>query len=59
MLNDVLKFRETKKALYTLSADNYSKFEYLPWTASSGKNGKDVLPVDNIIYLFNISPFTF
>lgn len=41
-LGEVLRFRESKRVLYTSAQQ--SKFEFLPWTAVSGKNGiRDVL----------------
>lgn len=35
----MVKFREAKKTLYTISEESQNQFEFLPWTAASGKNG--------------------
>lgn len=39
ILQEVIKSREANSALYAIPADKRDKFEYLPWTATSGKNG--------------------
>lgn len=44
ILNDVQQFRDMKSELFALPLDKKDSFEYLPWTALSGKNGlKDKL----------------
>ncbi|XP_055389232.1 nuclear pore complex protein Nup133 [Condylostylus longicornis] len=44
VLNEILNFRENKAMLYSVPPNNKTLFEYLPWTASSGKNGlKDTI----------------
>lgn len=40
VLADVMKYREQKTSLFVLPAHSQNDFEYLPWTAASGKNGK-------------------
>lgn len=43
ILQEVIKFREANAALYAISAEKRDKFECLPWTATSGKNGNHAL----------------
>lgn len=44
ILGDVTKFRESKAMIFKLPTIRPNNFEYLPWTASTGKNGmRDVL----------------
>ena len=43
MLNDVAKFREAKRSLFEIPANKHNRYEYLPWTAASGKNGKSTI----------------
>lgn len=44
VLKKVTEFREAKKTLLELPSELKEKYEYLPWTATSGKNGlKDTI----------------
>lgn len=44
VLSEVIKFREAKKTLYKISDESQHQFDFLPWTAASGKHGiRDIL----------------
>uniref|UniRef100_A0A182JBK9 Nucleoporin Nup133/Nup155-like N-terminal domain-containing protein n=1 Tax=Anopheles atroparvus TaxID=41427 RepID=A0A182JBK9_ANOAO len=44
VLQEVLKYRESKHELYAVGNELNERYEYVPWTAASGKGGlRDVL----------------
>ncbi|XP_055603804.1 nuclear pore complex protein Nup133 [Uranotaenia lowii] len=44
VLQEVMKFRESKSELFAVNSDLTNRFENFPWTASSGRYGmKDIL----------------
>ncbi|XP_055904210.1 nuclear pore complex protein Nup133 [Eupeodes corollae] len=51
ILHEVISFREQNMAKYILPADKSNSYEYLPWTAMSGKNGLR----DSLTHLISIT----
>ncbi|KFB36140.1 AGAP003503-PA-like protein [Anopheles sinensis] len=44
VLQEVLKYRETKVEMFTVQEELSKRYEYVPWTAAAGKRGlRDVL----------------